>query len=131
MIREVGIGTGDGFAVDEVLGLEVCTVGSEDELRLGLGRCRTSLKRRKRWRDLPCVAGQDVDVAGLEHAAEIGLVGRATSQALEGCSLIAEGFQEGIWELSSVEGLFREVGDSLFDFYGIHEWEQVMYLSRD
>jgi hypothetical protein len=73
----------------------------------------------QRLRDLSCVAGQDVDVAGLENAAEVGLVRRPRAQALDGRLLVAKGFKEGIGELCGVKGLLRKVGDGLFDLYGV------------
>jgi hypothetical protein len=37
MVWEVLVGAGDGFAADEILGLEIDTVGCQNELRLGFG----------------------------------------------------------------------------------------------
>ena len=50
----------------------------------------------------------EVNVVGLQHAAEVGLVGGARAQALEGGVLVTEGLQEGIGELVPVKGLQRK-----------------------
>ena len=88
VVGEVLVGAGDGLAAGQVFGLEVRAVGGEDELRLGLGGGGAVLQRLERLRDLPGVAGQDVDVVGLENAAEVGLVRRARAQALDRRSLL-------------------------------------------
>ena len=67
-------------------------------------RSRALLQGRERLRDLPCVAGQDVDVVGLENAAEVGLVRRAGAQPLDGRFLVAEGFKEGIGKFAASKG---------------------------
>ena len=61
----------------------------------------------------------DVDVVGLQDAAEVGLVRRARAQPLDRRLLVAEGFKEGERELRGVERLLREVGDGLFDLDGV------------
>ena len=120
VIGKVLEGAGDGLAAGQVFGLEVRAVRSKDELRLGLGRRRAGLESGQRLRHPPSVAGQNVDVAGLENTAEVGFVRRPRTQALDCRRLVAKGFKEGVGELCTVEGLLREVGDGLFDFYGIH-----------
>ena len=120
VVGKVLEGTGDGLAAGQVLGLEVHAIGGEDELRLGLGRRRAGLESGQRLGHPPCVAGQDVDVAGLENTAEVGLVRRPRAQALDGRRLVAKGFKEGVGELCGVKGLLRKVCDGLFDFYGVH-----------
>lgn len=42
----------------------------------------------------PAIAGGDVDVIGLQHAAEVGFVRHARAQALQRGFLVAEGFEE-------------------------------------
>ncbi len=121
VVGKVLEGTGDGLAAVQVFGLEVRAIGGEDELRLGLGRRRADLEGGQRLRDPPCVAGQDVDVAGLENTAEVGLVRRPRTQALDGRRLVAKGLKEGIGELCGVKGLLRKVCDGLFDLYCVHE----------
>src|SRR5690606_19859564 len=97
-------GTGDGPAAGQVFGLEVRAVRGEDELRLGLGRRRAGLEGGQRLRHPPCVAGQDVDVAGLENATEVRLVRCPRAQAFDGRRLVAEGFEERVRKLGGVEG---------------------------
>jgi predicted XRE-type DNA-binding protein len=68
-----------------------------------------------------------VDVAGLENAAEVGLVRRPGAQALDRRLLVAEGFKEGVGELCGVKGLLRKVGDGLFDLNGVHVYADLGY----
>jgi hypothetical protein len=99
MVGKVREGAGDRLAACQVFRLEVRAVGSEDELRLGLGGGGAVLERFERLRHRACVAGQDVDVAGLENAAEVGPVRRPRTKALDRRILVAEGFKEGIGEV--------------------------------
>lgn len=101
-------------------------------MNFALALCRrwAGLESGQRLRHPPSVAGQNVDVAGLEHAAEVGLVRRPRAQALDGRRLVAEGFEEGTGKLGGVKGLLREVGDGLLDFDGVHGRERVMRPSR-
>ena len=122
VVGEVLEGAGDRLAAGQVFGLEVRAVGGEDELRLGLGGGGAVLERLERLRDLPCLAGQDVDVVGLENAAEVGLVRRPGAKALDRRRLVAEGFKEGIGEVRSVEGLLRKVGDGLLDLNRVQRY---------
>ena len=67
------------------------------------------------------LADGDVDVVPLEHAAwHVGGVVISGAQALERGVLVAEGGQKSEGELSGIKGLKRQVGDCLFDFYGVH-----------
>ena len=86
---------------------------------LALAVAGLCLERLERLRHLPCVAGQDVDVVGLENAAEVGLVRRPRAKALDRRLLVAEGFKEGIREARGVERLLRKVGNGLFDLNGV------------
>lgn len=113
-------GTGDGLAAGQIFGLEVRAVRGEDEPHLGLGRRRAGLESGQRLRHPPCVAGQNVDVAGLENTSQVRLVRRPRAQTLDGCRLVAKGFKEGVRELCGVKGLLRKVRDGLFDFYCVH-----------
>jgi len=62
-----------------------------------------------------------VDVVALEHAAlHVGGVVVASPQTPERGLLVAECGQEGERELSAGKRLKRQVGDGLFDFYGVH-----------
>jgi hypothetical protein len=47
----------------------------------------------------------EVDVAALEHAADVGLVGGSAFQPLEGGGFVAEGFEEGVGEGIRMERL--------------------------
>jgi hypothetical protein len=93
----------------QVFGLEVRAVGGEDELRLGLGRRRLALRAASVCVTRPASQCQDVDVAGLENTAEVGLVRRPGAQALEGRRLVAKGLKEGVGELCGVKRPLREV----------------------
>ncbi len=120
MVREVLIGAGDGLAARQVLGLEVRSVGRQNELRLRLGGRRAGLQRGKRLRDLARRADGDVDVVGLKDAAQVGLVRCARAQPLDRRLLVAEGFKEGERKLCRVERLLSESRDGLFDLNGVH-----------
>ena len=86
-----------------------------------LGGGRAAAQRVQRSARGAGRADGDVDVVALEHAAgHVGRVVVASAQALERGVLVAEGGQEGECELSGIERLKRQVGDGLFDFYGVH-----------
>ncbi len=90
MIGEILVGAGNSFAARQILGLEIGTVGGEDEFGFRLGGRRTVFKRLERFCDLSRIAGQDMNIVGLKNAAEVGLVGRARAQALDGGLLVAK-----------------------------------------
>lgn len=71
VVGEVVKGAGDRIAGCQVFRLEVRAVGSEDELRLGLGGGRAVFERLECFRYLSRLASQDVDVVSLEDAAEV------------------------------------------------------------
>ena len=119
MIGEVLEAACDCLAACQVFRLKIRAVGSKDELRLGFGGSGAVLERFECLRDLSCLAGQDVDVVGLENAAEVGLVRRPGAKALDRRLLITEGFKEGIGEGSGVKGLLRKVCDGLLDLNGV------------
>jgi hypothetical protein len=50
-------------------------------------------------------------------AVNVGPLGRATAQALDGRGLVPEGFKELIRKTRGVKRLLREVGNGLFYFY--------------
>ncbi len=56
----------------------------------------------------------DVDVVGLENAAEVGLVRDTRAQPLERRLLVPEGFKEDIRKVRAVELLLRKVANGLF-----------------
>ena len=47
VIGEIGVTAGDGFTCGDILGLEIDTIGGEDELGLGAGRGGTVAQRGK------------------------------------------------------------------------------------
>jgi hypothetical protein len=61
-----------------------------------------------------------MDVAGLKDAAQIGLIGLALTEALEGGFLVAEGLEEGERELGGVERLLGQRRNCLFDLDCVH-----------
>ena len=67
---------------------------------------------------------QGVAQAGQLLGAEVGFVGAACLQALEGGGLVAEGFQKGQGEALRItelaQGLGKELGDGFFDFDSVH-----------
>ncbi len=67
MLREIGIVAGDGSAAREVFRLERIPIGGDDEL--GLVRLRAIPQRRKRRLNRAGIAGRDMDVVALKHAA--------------------------------------------------------------
>ena len=74
MVREVGIGAGDGLAACHFFGFQVDPISGQHEFRLGLGGGRACLQRDKGFRDLALGAYGDMDVAGLKHATQVGFV---------------------------------------------------------
>jgi hypothetical protein len=74
MVREIGIGAGDGLVACQVLGLESLSVRRQDELRLGPGRRRTGLQGGQRFDGLAGGGNGDMDVVGLKDAAQVGPV---------------------------------------------------------
>jgi hypothetical protein len=90
VIGEVGVGAGDRFAAGQVLRLENSTVGGENESRLRL-RCGGARPQRgQRLRDRAWRANGDVNVACLENATQVGLVGCARAQPLDRGFPVAE-----------------------------------------
>ena len=119
IVRKIRVRAGDGLAAHQVFCLEIHAVRGKDEFRLGSGRRWAVFERFERLRDLPGIAGQYMDVAGLEHTAKVGFVGRTAAQALDRCRLVPECFKEGIREIRRVKWLLRQVRDGLFNFYGV------------
>ena len=120
VIRELGIGAGNGIGAAEVFRLKRLAVGGQNEL--GLGRCRLGAGAQglERFIHLAGGAGDDMDIAALKHATNIRLVGIAGAQALDCGVLVAKGAQELKGELGPVKRLKRKVGYGFFDFNGIH-----------
>ena len=103
MVRELGMGAGDGLAARQVLGLERLSVGRQNELRFGPGRRRAGPQRGEGRGDLAGGGDGDMDVVRLKDTTQVGPVRLALAQAPEGRLLVAEGLQEGERELAGVE----------------------------
>ena len=129
MVGEIGVAAGDGLASGDIFGFQINAIGGKDELRLGAGGGGAIAQGGERCRDIARRTGRKVDVVGLQDAAEVGLVRRAGAQPLDGRVLVAEGYEEGIWELGSIKGLLGEFGNSLFDFNGVHAAVQGLIRS--
>ena len=139
MIREVGVGAGDGVASGGILGLKIGAVSGEDELRLGLGGGGAGFEAYKGLGHLPFGAGLEVDVVRLKNAIKVGFVRRSCAQAFDGSVLIPESQEEGIGELVSIERLLGQDGDGLFNFNSVHwrafsdrkyVWDLQMWKTR-
>tara|TARA_R100000750_G_scaffold694_1_gene904 strand:+ start:315 stop:947 length:633 start_codon:yes stop_codon:yes gene_type:complete len=120
MIGELLKGTGDGFAADQVLGLELLTIGSEDELGFELGGGRAIFECREGVGDRAKGAGGDMDVVALQDPAKIGFVRFALAQLLDLGGFAPEGFEKGKGEFSRVEGGLSKLRDGLFDLNRVH-----------
>ena len=68
----------------------------------------------------PAACDGDVDVVGLQDAAQVGLVGRAGAQPLDRGFLVAEGLQEGERELAAVERQLGKRRYGFLDLDGVH-----------
>ena len=123
VIGKVRISAGDGLAARQLLGIKIYTVGCENVLCLRFGGCRTILQRGQRFGDLPSVADRDMNIVGLEDAAEIGLIGSPGAEPLKSRLLVAEGLQECIREVRSVKWLLRKLRDGFFDFNSVQRGE--------
>ena len=115
VIGKILEGARNGVTTGQVFGLEVGAVRSKDEFRLSFGRGRAGLQRLQGLRNLAARAGDDVDVAGLKHTAEIGLVRGTRAQALDRRLFVPKGFEEGVREARGIERLLREVGYGLLN----------------
>jgi len=120
MIREIGIGARDRLPAGQVLSLEGVTIGREHKFRLGPVSRGTCLQRCEGARDLAGGCDGDVDVVGLKDTAEVGLVGLALAEPLEGRFLVPEGLQEGEGKFPSVERPLGEDGYGLLDLNSVH-----------
>jgi len=85
VLVKVGVGAGERLAVGEVLGLEAAAVGGEDELGLLAGGGGALGQGGERGGDLALGADAEVEVVALKDAAgEVGLVGIAAAEAVQG-----------------------------------------------
>ena len=121
MVRKCRIGAGDGLTACQILRFKAFAIGRQGEFGLGAGRGGAGLQGVQGGGHLAGVAGGDVDVVGLQHAAQVGFIGSPAAQPLERGFLIAEGFQEGEGEFSAVEGLFRQGGDGFLYLNSVHK----------
>src|ERR1700682_3319573 len=108
MVREVGIGAGDRLAARKVFVLEGVSIGCQNEFCLRPRSPRVGLERGKPLRDLAGSGDADMDVVGLEDAAQVRLVRLALSQACDCRLLVAEGLKEGEGKLGRIERLLGE-----------------------
>lgn len=81
MVRKIGIGAGNAFAGFEVFGLEGDAIGGEDELSLAARCGGAGPQRSELFSHATSFGGGNMDVAGLENAAHIGLVRRGPNAA--------------------------------------------------
>lgn len=105
VVGELRVVTGDRLTAFQLFSLQRFTIGGEYVLGLGPRSSRAGFERRQRLSDLAGLTHRQMDIAGLQHAAQIGLVGCSRTQALEGGLLVTKGLQEGIRELDPIKGL--------------------------
>jgi hypothetical protein len=120
VVREVGVVAGDRLAGCQVLGLQRLAVGREDELGLLRGGAGAGAQDGQRIGDLTGRTRGDVDVVALEHAANVGFVGRAGPQPLERRPLLPEGCKKIESELAAVKSPLGELRDGRFDLDRVH-----------
>ncbi len=92
----------DSIAADKIFGFEGLAIGGQDEFRFRAGCRRAVPQRGKGLRHLSARRDRDMDIAGLQNAAQIGFVGRTAAQFLQGGCLVSECLQEGIGKLGRV-----------------------------
>lgn len=119
MVWKVLVRASDGPPSREFLRFEFDAIGSKDKFGFPFGGCGAISQYPERFRHRACFAGQDMDIVGLENAAEVGLVRRPRAETLDGGFLVPEGFKEGIGEVGAIERLIRKVGYCLFNFNGV------------
>ena len=106
VIREVAVRADDRRRVaSQVLGLEGFPVRGENKFGLGSDRSWTGLEGGEQLCNLTGSGDSDVNIAGLQHSAQVGFVGFPFTQPLEGRFLVAESLQEGEREFRSIECL--------------------------
>ena len=107
---KVWVIAGDGFAIDDVLGLELDAIGSEEEPGFEAGRGRAITQRSESRRHVAYGTNLDVDMIALEHAVgQIGLVRTTAPQLAQRRFFVAKGFQEGKRERYRVKWRFGEL----------------------
>ena len=120
VFSETGMGAHHDVAALHVLGVEVSTVGRQDELRLAAGRLRALSQIGQRRSGLALLRNLYVDVVPLENAADIGSIRRAGAEAPDGRWLVAERLQEAIGKPVRIERFPRKGRDGLFNLNGVH-----------
>ncbi len=120
MIGEAPVVADDNVARGQILGVELDSIGREDEPCPGAARCRTGLQCRQGGDDLSFGTDLDVDVGALEHPAEIGAVRHACAQAPDRRRLVAERPKQCKRKLFRLEGSFGERGNRFLDLDGVH-----------
>lgn len=131
MIGKLGVGASNCLAQSQVFRLQKLAIGRQNELRLGRRGFGTGLQSRQRGGDGPLIARRNMNVGALQNPfRHIGGVGGSYTKFLERGGLVPECFQEGIGELLPLEGPLGKVGDSLFDFDGVHARNARLLVSE-
>lgn len=121
MLDQIGIFANDQLAAGKVLGMDLLTVSSEDELGLLAGRLGTITQRGKCISDGARRAGCDVDVAALKHAAiDVRLVRGTLAKAVDSGRLVAKSGQELKRKFISIERLLDKLRYGVCDLYRVH-----------
>ena len=106
VVRKIAIGAGNGFAVDQILCLQVGAVRGEDELGFRRARLGAFTKGLQRLVDRPRIARGDMDIVALEDAAgKVRGVGCPGPQLLQRVRLAPECFEKREWKLRPVKWL--------------------------
>ena len=121
MVWEISKETRDKLTGLQFFGFEGFAVGCEDEFNfvagvVGGGALAQFVKGGSNLVGAACL---DVDVVGLQDAADVGFVGGAVAQAFEGGRFAAKSFDEPEGKFGWIERLFNDLRDGLFDFDGV------------
>lgn len=119
MVWKVPVRANDGPPAHQIFRFEIDTVGSKDKFGFTLARRGTLSQCLERFCHRALVAGQDMDIVGLENAAEVRLIRRPRTETLDGGFLVSKSFKEGIREVCPVKRLSRKVGYCLFYLNGV------------
>src|SRR3546814_13450027 len=116
MIGELGEGAGDRFAGKQILCLERFAIRRQNELGFGPRRGGAGPKCIQLGGHIASVGEGNVDVAGLQDAANVRLVRRPGTELPAGSFLISERFYERERELIPVYGCSSQRGYGFFNF---------------
>lgn len=106
VVREIAVGTRDGFAVDQILRLQVGAVRGEDELGLRRPRLGAFTQGLERLVDRARIARGDMDIVALEDTAgKVRGIGCPGPQLLQRVGLAPERFEKREGELRPVKWL--------------------------